>query len=119
MTGRIVPHVLVPQFSTFVGDDVFTTLPFDALMYSKGNVELWRGPLKGTMSPTFTFLIETSNDKSVWVPNLVGGYDPGANASESITFDIDRRWLRAKVVVTGTDPAVTCWCVGSLTERVR
>jgi hypothetical protein len=119
MIGEIVPLVLIPRFSSFVGANEFTSEPYDAAEFSTGSVELWRGQLKGTSSPTFLVFIETSNDKNVWTPQNPSGDDPGANASMPISITLGRRWLRARIVLTGTNPAVTCWCAGTLTRRVR
>ena len=119
MIGSLGRIVLLRRFTSLVGANDFTTLPWAAAAYSTGTVRLWRGELQGTSSPTFRVYIETSSDRIVWVSQYAPGYDPGANQSVSITIDLAQRWLRAKVTLTGTDPAVTCWCSGTMESRVR
>lgn len=119
MIGELVPLVLIPRYTSFVGANEFTTTPFDAADFSTGSVRLWRGALLGTDSPTFLAFFETSNDKVVWTPQNPSGDDPGANSAMPITLALGRRWLRVRVVLTGTNPAVTCMCAGTLTRRVR
>lgn len=119
MIGSLDRLVLLRRFTALVGANDFTTLPQDVAAYSTGTVRLWRGVLQGTSSPTFRVYIETSADGITWVSQYAPGYDPGANASVSITIDPAQRWLRAKVTLTGTDPAVTCWCSGMMEHRVR
>ena len=119
MTGALTPVVLIPRYTSFLGENEFISEAIDASMYCAGALRLWRGELKGTDTPTYLLFVETSNDKNVWVPQDVAGYDPGANDSMPITLTLTQRWLRTRVVLEGTNPAVTCWCAGTLERRVR
>ena len=122
MEGELVPVVLIPRFTTYIGSSAFASLALEVERFSGGSVSLWRGPLIGTGSPTFTAFMETSEDGVDWVSqNGATGYSPGANGFLPVTLGtlgLPRRLFRIRVVLTGTGVAVTCWCAGSLVRRL-
>ena len=42
----------------------------------------------------------------------------GASTEAQYTPTLKKRWFRAKVDVTGTDPVISCWAVGFLELRL-
>jgi hypothetical protein len=61
---------------------------------------------------------EESTDQSNWTDCAGGGAsDPGADTEAQITSTLTKRWFRVKVVMTGTDPAVSAWAIGFLEMR--
>ncbi len=122
MAGDLVPFVMIPRFSSYFGTSEFATVALDISAYAGGSLTLWRGKLIG--GGTLKLYTETSHDGYEWFgyPEGVGGqpqpWDPGADASETVGIDVSRRYFRVRVVLTGTDPGVTCWCAGMLEYRV-
>ena len=116
MKGTLVPVALVPRYSSFFGPESYSTAPMNVEAYCKGTMTLWRGPLPGT-TPTFLAYFEDSHDGLVWTPFNGSGEDPGENLAMVVRFDLQRRWLRVRVVLTGADSAVSCFAVGSLELR--
>jgi len=118
VVGETVPVILIPRFSSYFGASDLATVPLDVSSFSKGTVTLWRGPL---VDPgTFRLHVETSHDANTWFAEPPGstGFDPGDDDSEIVGFTCPRRWLRVRVSLTGSQPAVTCWCAGMLEYRV-
>lgn len=117
MAGELVPLVLVPRYSTFVGAHSFTTTGMEVSDYSKAIVNVWRGAMTGT-SPTFAVQFEESTDQSNWTicTNGTGG-DPGANAEAQYSPELTKRWFRIKITFGGTDPAGSTWAIGFLEMR--
>lgn len=125
MTGERVPIVLVPRFTGLVGDQDFATVPIDVTPYTGGNITIWRGPLIGTSSPTFTLFFEVSSDAQTWIKVPLSsegqaGYSPTAGDAGALTVGVPllRKWFRARIELRGGDPAVSCWCAGNVDFRV-
>jgi hypothetical protein len=117
MAGELVPLVLLPRHTSYVGATTFTTIGMDVTEYQKAIVNVWRGPLTGS-SPTFAISFEESTDQDTWTTCTNGsGGDPGTNTEAQYTPDLKKRWFRVKVVLAGTSPAVTCWAIGFLEMR--
>ncbi|MGE0190458.1 MAG: hypothetical protein AB7T63_00305 [Planctomycetota bacterium] len=117
MAGELVPLVLLPRFSSYVGDTTFTTIAMDVTDYQSAIINVWRGPMTGT-TPTYDISFQESTDQDNWTTCTNGtGGDPGANTEAQYTPTLAKRWFRAKIVLTGTDPAVSCWAVGFLELR--
>ncbi len=117
MAGELVPLVLIPRYSTFVGATTFVTVGMDVTEFEKAIVNVWRGPMTGT-SPTYAISFEESTDQDNWTQCTNGsGGDPGASTEAQYSPTITKRWFRAKLVLAGTNPAVTTWAVGFLERR--
>lgn len=123
MAGELVPFVMIPRFTSYFGTSEFSTVALDVSAYSGGSLTLWRGALVGAGS--FALYTETSHDGYEWFPYPLGGggspvpWDPGDNAATAVTLLFDRKYFRVRLVLTGTDPFVTCWCAGMLERRVE
>jgi len=115
--GTLVPVVLLPRYTGYLWADTFTTVPLNVEAYARGTITLWRGRMPGT-TPTFKAYFEDSHDAVTWTPFNASGEDPGAAAAMIVRFELARRWLRVKVVLTGTGTGVSCWAAGFLEERV-
>ena len=117
MAGTLVPLVLIPRYSSYVGAQTFTTIGMDVSNYSTAIVNVWRGPLTGT-SPTFVVSFEESTDQDSWSACVGGGGgDPGTDTEVQYTPTLGKRWFRATIVLAGTDPAATGWGIGFLELR--
>ena len=87
----------------------------DVSAYEKAYANTWRGQM-----PTGTFAIkfEESTDQDTWTTCTNGtGGDPGAITETQYAPDLKKRWFRAVITLTGTDPVVTCWSLGFLELR--
>lgn len=117
MAGELVPLVLLPRYSTFVGAHSFTTIGMEASNYSKAIVGVWRGAMAGT-APTFAASFEESTDQNIWTTCAAGaGGDPGPDTEAQYQPTISKRWFRIKVILGGTNPSVSCWAIGFLEMR--
>ena len=117
MSGELVPLVLIPRYTTYMGVLTFTTIAMDVTDYQSAIVNVWRGILNGGGS--FAISFEESTDQNSWT-DCTGGAaaDPGSDTEAQYTPTITKRWFRAKVALTGTEPVVvTAWAVGFLELR--
>ena len=114
--ARTANLVLMPRYSTFSGQDVYTTLPVQVTDYDSVEIYAWRGP--NVTSATFTFALEESLDRETW--NHLAGGDPGASTEATYTADLTLPWLRGKITLGGGGsvfPIITCYAVGLLVKR--
>ncbi len=127
MEGELVPLVLIPRFTSYLCGTAreFVSVQLDVAEFQNALVSLWRGPLLGSGEPgepTFTAYMETSQDGTVWTvtPPLSSGHDPGANGTLALNVGFPHlKFLRIRIKLTGTGPAVTCWCTGFLQYRIE
>lgn len=117
MSGELVPLVLIPRYSSYTGAGTYTTIAMDVTDYQSAIVNAWRGVLNGGGAYTLSF--EESTDQNSWATCTNGsGGDPGEDTEAQYTPTITKRWFRAKLVLTGTEPvSVTTWAVGFLELR--
>lgn len=119
MAGELVPLVLLPRYSTFVGAHSFTTIGMEVSDYSAAIVNVWRGDLTGT-TPTFSVTFEESTDQNTWTTCANGtGGDPGADTEAQYNPSLSKRWFRIKLTLGGTEPAGSAWAIGFLEMRER
>lgn len=122
MAGELVPFVMIPRFTSYFGTSEFTTVALDVSAFQGGSLTLWRGKLIG--GGAFALYTETSHDGYTWFgyPPGPGGtplpWNPGNDGSVSVGLAFTRRYFRVRIVLTGTDPAVTCWATGLLEYRI-
>jgi len=116
MAGELTPLVLLPRYTTYTGAHDFTTIGMEVTDYSKAIVNFWRGDLAGGGSITVTY--EESTDQNSWSTCTTGGpYNPSAGSEVQHQPELNKRWFRIKVTLTGTNPYVTCWAIGFLELR--
>ena len=117
MAGALTPVVMLPRYSTYAGETTFTTIAMDVSPYQRAILGVWRGILVGT---DFEVTCEESADQEDWTVcdgTNAEDFDPGEEDEGPVTATLRKRWFRLKIVLTGTDPQVTCWAVGFLEER--
>ena len=115
MAGEAVPLVLIPRFTSYVGNNAFTTVPLRVSDYSKAHITFWRGRL---LVETFSAEFQVSHDAYTWQnalspPTVITSVD----ACDSYSMDLNHRWFRIKIVLSGS--AITCWATGLLVKRVK
>ena len=122
MTGPLVPLVLLPRFSSFVGQGGYSTAPLEVEAFEGGIVVFWRGPLVGgAVSSPFTAHIEESHDALVWTTVTGTGPITTANAVGDFALGLKKRWLRVRVELAADNDgvvAISLWMTGSLRRRV-
>jgi hypothetical protein len=118
MNGEILPLVMLPRYTSFVGATSFKTAPLESSAFANATLTLWRGKLVGTGTPTFTAFFETSNDTVTWSSLVPAGVDPGEDTALVVATPLKQAWFRLKIVLTGTNVGVGCWCAGHVELRV-
>jgi hypothetical protein len=118
MAGELVPLVLIPRYTTYAGNDHFTTIGMDVTEYETAIVNVWCGDLVGT-GGTVNLYFEESTDQNNW--NVCYGVtDPEAlttSTEEQFTPTLGKRWFRIRLVLPNADNVLTAWAVGFLQER--
>lgn len=119
MKGAQVPVVLIQRYTSFIEAATYTSAPAEVEAFSKATLTVWRGLMPGTGTRTCTFYLEDSHDANAWRVLNGSGVDPGPDATVLIEEDLERRWLRMRVVVSGpTGTGVSCYAAGTLELRV-
>jgi hypothetical protein len=118
-SGRYVPLVVFPRFTSLVGTQVNSSLPVPVSAYEGANIVVWRGVLIGT-APTFQAFFAESNDQQFWT-QVDGGAaaDPGAGLELTFNLRFTKAWMKMEVLMGGTGPGCTCWAQGYLQLRER
>lgn len=120
MIGALVPVVMLPRFTSYVGAGTFTTVPMSVEALDNAMLTFWRGPLiGGAASNPFGANFEESHDAVTWseaappvtTANAIGGY--------AVPFR--KRWFRIRVVLAADANGVvgiSLWMVGGAERRV-
>jgi hypothetical protein len=120
MAGELVPLVMLPRYSSYIGAGDFYTIGMEVSDYTSAIVNTWRGAMLGS-SPTFGITFQESTDQVNWTTcgGTTAASDPGASTEAQYTATLTKRWFRVKVTLGGTNPAVSCWAIGFLEMRER
>lgn len=120
MSGKYVPVVLFPRYSTTVGTGVYPSFPIDVTAFERLSVTLWRGMLIGT-TPGFGITFQESNDRDAWTACIPlappSGWDPGPMAELTVQVTLTKAWLRWVLALTGVEAGATMWGQGFFTRR--
>jgi len=122
MAGEYVPLVMMPRFTTYIGEATFETVALDVSEFEKLVLSVWRGPLLGNTGSgaSLEITFETSDDNEHWAPFPYVPAITTAGGTTVVEVELLQRFLRSKVVLTkdGTDlVALTCWAAGHLDRR--
>lgn len=96
---------VVPRFRTLAGAGSWYTRPADVSAYSAMQVMAWRSAGCGT-TPAVSIQPQVSDNLDVWVDSG-SALTPAADSESTGSVDLDRKWLRFKLTVTGTNPLVS------------
>jgi hypothetical protein len=120
MHGQLAPFVLVPRFTSFIGQENYSTAPVEVSAYAKAHVSLWRGPFIGDLGTgNFGFKIQESHDAYKWT-TLATPTVP-LNGAVLASVDLTRRWMRLLVEMfedLSGNCALTCWATGYFEQRI-
>jgi hypothetical protein len=111
MAGQAVPLVVIPRYTSYVGANVFSTVPLEVTDYSMAHVTFWRGRCPTAFSAVF----EESHDALVWF-HALGTTITSVDRSDNLHIPLTRRWFRVRITLS-TLP-ITCWASGLLERRL-
>jgi hypothetical protein len=123
MAGELVPLVMVPRFTTYVGGAVFTTVALDVSAFGIVRLATWMGPLIGDTASGAALTsahLQQSEDGDEW--DMLLPMINGTDRHELIMAPLTKRFMRARVELaadTSDVVAVTCWSTGYLERRER
>ena len=117
MTGKRIPLVLIPRYTSFIGSGRFVTAAVEVSSADSAEVYVWRSRVIGA-TPTISVEFEESTNQESWT-TCTGGtaFDPGERTETSKSVALSRRYLRVVVTLGGTDPAASCFAYGYLNGR--
>lgn len=121
MAGELVPLVMVPRFTTYVGAGVFTTVALDVSAFGAVHLATWMGPLIGDTGAGAALTsaeLQQSEDGEDW--EILFPMIAGADQHDLVMSPLPRRYLRARIELaadTSSVVAVTCWSTGYLERR--
>lgn len=124
MTGSLVPIVVLPRFTSYVGAGSYTTEPLPMEGFDKGRVTFWRGPLVGgAASDPFRTYFEESQDAVTWTEAGTTPSQPVTAANTVGGFEVlfRKKWFRIRVELAADANGVvgiSLWMVGELEQRV-
>ncbi len=120
MAGKYVPLVVLPRFSTFVGNGIYWTQPIPVAAYYALSLNVWRGAMNGSGAPATSVQFQESNELSSWeaTAGTGGGVVPPMVETQYRPL-LSRAWFRMGVVISGTNPGVTCYAIGFAELRER
>jgi hypothetical protein len=124
MIGALVPAVVLPRFTSYVGPGTFTTEPVPVDRFAMGRMLFWRGPLVGgAASNPFRTYFEESQDRVTWVEAATSVSQPVTTADTvgPVGVIFWRKWFRVRVVLAADASGVvgvSMWMVGELQQRV-
>jgi hypothetical protein len=124
MAGSLVPLVMLPRYTTLVGQlfGAFTTVPVEVADYQKAILTLWRGPIRA--GATFNLACEESGDREAWTTcsgtSILTQSTLPENDDKVVTATLTKRWFRMRIALTNPSGAqATFWAVGHLERRER
>lgn len=112
MSEAVDKILLIPRYTAFAGAGTFLTAPMNVREYSRVLATFEEAGALGASGPTVLVYIEESPDLEIW--NEIGD---SINDHETDTREFQFEWMRLKLVVSGSDPGFTCWCVGDFVRR--
>jgi hypothetical protein len=114
--------ILFPRYTTFAGEDDFTTLPMNVTAYESGDVMAWIGDVVGPTIPGIvTAVFEESTDLVRWTTCAGTASSALTSGQETQLLPaLEKPWMRLRINVgpgTGGEPVVSCYAVGYLERR--
>jgi len=115
MKATVQKQIIVPRFTSFAGAGTFATAPLNVRAFSEAYfMFLHVGVLTGTADDVY---VQESHDLETWTD--IGAALPSFSYTndEAELRSLRLEWMRLRIVLSGTDPAMTCWCVADLIRR--
>lgn len=127
MKGELIPLVMLPRYTSYLGEGTYTTVPLEVTDFAGAALEFWRGPLAGKpQGATFAAYLEEAVEPSPDPADPDGwkvlASTTADDATSLLKVAFSRRYLRFRVVLvadlTNGLAAITCWAAGSLERRM-
>ena len=122
MIGEIVPVVMLPRFTSYLGEGTYTTVPLDVSEYAGAAIEFWRGKLRSPATGTFAAYFEEASEPwgsdGAW--STLDDFST-ADASDLVEVEFSKKYFRIRIVLTDSTyhaVGITCWAAGSLQRRI-
>ena len=120
MKGALVPAVILPRFTSYLGGGSYATPPMPVEEFKEGTFTFWRGPLVGgaTLNPFYAHL-EVSHDATVWVQMSTITM---VNTATQVSTPFPRRWFRVRTELAADANGVvgiSLWMAGVLERTVK
>ena len=112
MDGAVDQIILLPRFSSFGGAGTFLGAPMNVREYGRAILTCVKAGALGSTPATLAASVQESADLEIWT-DIGSALTDGVPGERAFRFE----WIRMKYVVVGTDPGVTCWCVGDFVQR--
>jgi hypothetical protein len=110
MSGRNVPVVLLPRYTTYIGGGSYPTLPIPSSAYGGLSATFWMG--NGVGPPGVTLAWMESNDLETWTVCAGGLTSPTPNAVLPSIVTLTKAWFRLVVILANPNDGATMWCEG-------
>lgn len=125
MIGEIVPVVMIPRYTSFLGPGTYTTVPMLVSDYKSVVLEFWCGyvqaqPSGALSTATFEEAFDAELPDGAWV-TLATKTEVDQNTQSLLNLTFTRRYFRVRFVLTADSNGLvgfTCWAAGSLQKRV-
>jgi hypothetical protein len=104
--------LLLPRYTSFAGATSFYTAPMNVREYARAIFTYTACGGLGSTPPTVVVKIEQSADLEIWTEVA-----PDINVGGPVELAFKFEWMRIKLTVSGSDPCITCWCVGDFVYR--
>lgn len=108
-----VDHVLLlPRYTSFAGATTYLTPPMNVRAYDGGYFLFTQVAALGSTPASLAVKVQESPDLEIWT-DILTSLTSAVPSERLFQFE----WIRLEIVLAGTDPAATCWCVADLTRR--
>jgi hypothetical protein len=121
MMGELVPVVMLPRFTSYLGEGSYATVPMPVEAYQNICVTFWRGPLVGGDATTpFEAFFEVSHDAYTW-ESIHAPIDT-VDTSDKLAMPLTKRWFRVRIELLADGNGVvglSMWMAGVFQRTVR
>jgi hypothetical protein len=118
MSGRNVPVVLLPRYTSLIGGGSYPQLAIPCSAYEKLAVTFWMGV--GVGPPGLTLAWRESNDLVTWTQCGGGGLvSPTPNADLPSVVTLTKAWFQLVVILAAANGGATMWCEGFFQLREK
>jgi hypothetical protein len=126
MKGELVPVVMIPRYTSFVGEGSYITTPLLVSDFADGTLELWTGFIYPAAGASFTVYFEEAFDAELptsgWISCTSISPPTTQNSQVYVPLAFSKRYFRIRIVLTPDSTyglvAITCWAAGSFQKRI-
>ena len=120
MAGILIPGILVPRYSLYVGAGSYYTQPIAATSFCRLTLDFWKGNLIGSGAPAVAVSFQEAIDPTTFQDCVGGPWSvPSGSGESQFVAALSMNWFRFGILLSGTDAGVTCWAQGFFEHRER